>query len=276
MESFSNGDYALILGVSSGFGAATARELAGRGCNIIGVHLDRAALMRGVEELRADLEDRGVSTHFFNVNAADADRRREVIDAIIDLRDGASDRFRLRLLLHTLASGTLRPLAARDGGTVSEAQLAMTLNVMASSLVFWTQDLVSNNLIGNGGRILAMTSSGAHRVLPHYGAVSAAKAALESFCRQLAFELGGEGITVNAIEAGVTNTPALRKIPGQEHLLASALARNPVGRLTQPTDVARIVRMLCSPSADWINGSTIRADGGEGIVELDWRDRDEG
>jgi len=276
MEAFSDGDYALILGVSSGFGAATARELAGRGCNIIGVHLDRAAGMPGVEALRADIENMGSTAHFFNVNAADTERRREVIEAITDLRDGVTGRFRLRLLLHSLAFGTLRPLVAREGATLSEPQLAMTLNVMASSLLFWTQDLVAGDLIGRGGRIVAMTSSGSRRVLPHYGAVSAAKAALESFCRQLAFELGDEGITVNAIEAGVTDTPALRKIPGQEHLLSDALSRNPSGRLTTPRDVARIIGMICSSSADWINGTTIRADGGEGIVELDWRDRHEG
>ena len=71
-----------------------------------------------------------------------------------------------------------------------------------------------------------MTSAGGTRVWPTYGAVSAAKATLESHCRQLALELGAHGITANAIRAGVTDTPALRKIPGNEKMVAAATERN--------------------------------------------------
>src|SRR5205807_964922 len=90
------------------------------------------------------------------------------------------------------------------------------IGVMAHSLVYWVQDLVHRGLMRKGGKIFAMTSAGGTRVLPNYGAVSAAKAALESHVRQLAMELAPRGIAVNAIRAGVTDTPALRKIPGHE------------------------------------------------------------
>ena len=74
--------------------------------------------------------------------------------------------------------------------------------------------------------------------MPHYGAVSAAKASLEAHIRQLAMELGPMGITSNAIKAGVTDTPALRKIPGNVGMLDAARRKNPTGRLTTPEDVA--------------------------------------
>ena len=101
------------------------------------------------------------------------------------------DRARLRVLLHSLAFGTLKPYVADDGeGRASPpAQMDMTLDVMAHSLVYWTQDVVGRGLMGAGGRIFAMTSSGGTRALPFYGPVSAAKAALESHIRQLAVEL---------------------------------------------------------------------------------------
>lgn len=271
MTQYSVGDVALILGVSSGFGAATARRLASSGCGIIGVHLDRAAGARAADELRVELEAHGVPVHFFNTNAADTGKREEVINEILKMRDTSENGLTVRLLLHSLAFGSLRPFISSEDTMITEAQLSMTQNVMASSLIFWTQELWKHNLFASSARVLALTSSGSHRVLPNYGAVSAAKASLESFCRQLSFEMGSSGVTVNAIEAGVTDTPALRKIPGQEAIRAHATERNPKSRLTTPEDIAAAVDLLCDDGAAWINGTTLRVDGGEGIVELDWR-----
>jgi len=144
--------------------------------------------------------------------------------------------------------------------------MEMTLDVMAHSLVYWVQDLFWRGLLTRGSRVFAMTSEGSHRVVEHYGAVSAAKAALESHARQLALELGRYGVSVNCIQAGVTDTPALRKIPGHERIIAEGLRRSPAGRLTTPQDVARVIRALSQPDIQWINGAVIRVDGGEDIV----------
>ena len=111
-----------------------------------------------------------------------------------------------------------------------------------------------------------MTSSGGDRVSPFYGPVSAAKASLESHCRQLALELAPLGITCNAIRAGVTDTPALRKIPGAEHMIEEATQQNPYGRLTTPEDVARCLVALAAEGTAWMTGNVIRVDGGEDFV----------
>lgn len=111
-----------------------------------------------------------------------------------------------------------------------------------------------------------MTSVGGSRVLNQYGAVSAAKAALESNCRQLAFELAPYGITVNAILAGVTETPALKKIPGYEKIIEMAKGKNPSRRLTRPEDVANALSLLVQKESYWITGNVIGVDGGEHIT----------
>ncbi len=137
---------------------------------------------------------------------------------------------------------------------------------MAHSLVYWVQDLVARGLLARGSRVFAMTSAGSERVWPGYGPVSAAKAALEAHVRQLAVELGPVGVTVNAIRAGVTDTPAFRKIPGSELMAEHVRTRNPSGRMTEPDDVAQVIAMLAGDESQWITGVTLNVDGGELIA----------
>jgi NAD(P)-dependent dehydrogenase (short-subunit alcohol dehydrogenase family) len=256
--------WCLILGASSGFGAAAARAFARAGLDVAGVHLDRRATLAQAEGVAKDVEAAGRRALFFNANAADPERRAEVI-ALLE-REAAGGP-RVRVLLHSLAFGTLRPLVAPDAGQVaSRAQLAMTLEVMATSLVEWTQALVAADLLERGARVFAMTSEGGQRALPSYGPVGIAKAALEGAVRQLALELAPLEATANAICAGVTDTPALRKIPGHERIIEATLARNPRGRLTRPEDVAGALVALADPGCGWISGNVIRVDGGEGIA----------
>lgn len=249
--------WAVVLGVSSGFGAECARALAKAGYDICGVHLDRKAGLQAALEVKTAIEDAGRRALFFNVNAADAERREEVVRALTD------ERAQVGVLVHSLAFGTLKPFVGDDA--ITEQQMDMTLAVMAHSLVYWTQDLVRAGRFADGGRVFAMTSSGSTRVINAYGAVSAAKCALESHVRQLAYELAGRRIAVNALRAGVTDTPALRKIPGHERLLDGAARRNPAGRLTTPPDVAAALVALCHPASGWVTGNVINVDGGEEI-----------
>jgi enoyl-[acyl-carrier protein] reductase III len=261
------GGWALVLGASSGFGAATARALAAAGLDVAGVHLDRRASLPAVERVTAAIAQLGRRALFFNVNAADGDRRVEVLTSLAAALAETRQPGGLRVLLHSLAFGALRPYVADDPkDAVTSAQMSMTLEVMAHSLVYWTQDVVARGLMSRGGRIFAMTSAGGARALPHYGAVSAAKAALESHVRQLAVELAPRGVTVNAIRAGVTATPAAQKIPGYASLEDDARRRNPSGRLTTPEDVARAIVALSHDDTAWITGNVIGVDGGEDIV----------
>lgn len=253
---------ALILGASSGFGEAAARAFAEAGYDIYGVHLDRRAGLQHVEAIKADIEELGRRATFFNANAASAEKRAGVLEDIAETAAPGS----IRVLLHSLAFGTLLPFLDGGAKTITPEQMNMTLEVMAHSLVYWTQGVVDRGLMSRGGRIFAMTSSGGDRVIPTYGAVSAAKAALESHCRQLALELAPKGITANAIRAGVTDTPALRKIPGAEHMIAEAAGQNPHGRLGTPEEVVRCMVALAVPATDWMTGNTIRVDGGEDFV----------
>jgi NAD(P)-dependent dehydrogenase (short-subunit alcohol dehydrogenase family) len=258
--------YALILGASSGFGGATTIELAKNGYNIIGIHLDRQVTMPNVNEIIKSIEKNKKTALYFNINAADQIKRNDVLDELKE-RSASEHNFKVNVLIHSLAFGTLKPfITLKPEDSITKAQMEMTLDVMAHSLVYWTQGLLQRDMLANNGRIFALTSAGSQTVIPSYGAVSAAKASIESHIRYLAVELGSLGITANAIMAGVTDTPALRKIPGSDMMLDSAKLKNPMGRLTRPEDVAQAIISLCDEKSRWISGNVIGVDGAEYIV----------
>jgi len=264
MREVNNKYWALILGASSGFGEAVGIKLAEDGYNIAGVHLDRAATLPNVEKIIQQIEAHGVKAKFFNANAADEKKRNEIVAELKNISNGQPI---IKILLHSLAFGTLKGFTKlTDPQPITKAQMEMTLDVMAHSLVYWTQDLIANNLLERKARIFGMTSSGGHSVIPYYGAVSAAKATLESHIRQLAYELGPLEVAVNSLMAGVTETPALKKIPGNEPMMEVAQRKNPRNRLTTPADIAKVISILCLDGAEWISGGIINADGGEDIV----------
>ncbi len=257
-----HGRWALILGASSGFGAAAARALARAGMNILGVHLDAKATLPRARQVMADVEAAGRQAVFFNINAADAHKRAQAIEQMAETLQGEP----IHLLLHSLAFGALRPYIADDPEqAINEKDMEMTLRVMAHSLVFWVQELVRKGLLRRGSRVYALSSTGAERAVVPYGAVSAAKAALESHMRQLALEAGALGIAVNCLRPGVADTPASRIIPGYERWAEEARRRNPAGRLTTPEDVAAVLVALADPEVTWINGAVIPVDGGETV-----------
>lgn len=260
--------WALILGASSGFGAAAARAFARAGLNIVGVHLDRRATMENVRTLQADIEAMGRQAWFYNVNAADEGKRNETLD---DVKAKFAERNQgdgFRVMLHSLAFGTLLPFWTDEEGAslIGKRHIDMTMDVMANSLVYWSQDVLRRDMFLKNSRIYAMTSSGSHNVWQGYGAVSGAKAALEAHIRQLAIELGRYHITCNAICAGVTDTPALRKIPGSDQMIETATRKIPLKRLTTPEDVASCMVNLSMPGTYWMTGNTLFVDGGEDIA----------
>ena len=259
--------WALILGASSGFGAAAALALARGGFHIFGVHLDRRATLPNAERILSEVRGMGQRAVFFNVNAADPARRAEIIPVCRQEIAAAPGSAGIDILLHSLAFGTLKPYLSTSGeSAIKPADMNMTLDVMAHSLVYWVQDLFLAGLLPRGAKILAMTSAGGHRVWETYGAVSAAKAALEAHIRQLAVELAPHGISANALRAGVTDTPAARKIPGSERMFARAREAHPGKRLTTPEDVAEVIVSLASCASTWMTGNVIGIDGGEDLA----------
>jgi len=309
---FAKTDWAVILGGSSGFGLATARELAARGMSLCLAHRDRRGAMERIEPEFERIRGLGGALLTFNADALDRTVRGRVLG---DLAEAMGAEGRVRVLLHSIAYGNLKliapeaparsaaiaqlatdlavdeaELAARvdrlfgeghDGlhalasppaypasSFIDEDDLSLTIHSMGTSLLGWTQEILRRRLFAADARVFGLTSEGNALAWKGYAAVAAAKVALESVARSIAVEMAPYGIRCNVIQAGVTDTPALRLIPGAEHLKAQARLRNPFGRLTTPQDVARVIALLSMDEAAWINGDVIRVDGGEHVSGL--------
>lgn len=155
--------------------------------------------------------------------------------------------------------------AAHDQLLLDEEELLSTIYAMGGSILGWTREIFERGLFSPDARVIGLTSEGNQTAWLGYAAVSAAKAALEALSRSIAREFGPHGIRSNIVQPGVTDTKALRLIPGSSHMCAQARLKNPLGRLTEVDDVANVISFLASDDAAWINGSILRVDGGEHI-----------
>ena len=251
--------WAIILGGSSGFGLATVEKLAAHGMNIAVLYRETSAAERSLKENFSHISAAtNTIIDTYNINALDAGSRESFLQ---QFAARAGKQHSVRLLLHSIARGNLKPLVAEDNLSVDD--IRFTTYAMSTSLLDWARSLLKEGHFCSDARIIGLTSEGAHKYWEGYAAVSIAKASLESLVTYMAVELGKYGLKTNLIQAGITETPSLKKIPSSEKLLELAAERNPMGRATQPEDIANAVYLLCTDEAFWINGSVIHVDGGE-------------
>ncbi len=244
-----SGKVALVTGAARGIGRACALKLAAAGCDIIANYYNSHEEAEAVcEQVRA------------------MGRRAMAVQASVGVPDSVTEMFetirtefdRIDIVISNAASGVLKP---NMDMTLKHFRWCMETNAFAVNLL--AQHVAP--MMTHGGRIVAMSSLGAQRAMPHYGFIGASKAALEALVRSLAQELGPRGIRVNTVSAGVVDTDALSHFPNREQVLAEFAERTPAGPSLKPENVADAVYLLCLPEAAWINGHTLIVDGGFAI-----------
>lgn len=256
------GQWAVILGASSGLGLATAKKLASHGMNLCLVYRARRSDNAGIVEVFDTIKKlHGIQIAHHNVDAMKAENRIAVLEHLKGTMQATGS---VKVLVHSIAKGNLKPMySAKETTTLQNDDFRLTIDSMAVSLYDWTKEIIAHELFAADARIISFTSEGNTKAWPHYGAVSAAKAALEAITRSIALEMAPLGIKANCIQAGVTDTASFRMIPGSDVIRENTLLRNPNKRLTTPEDVAAVVYLLTRAEAKWITGTTIPVDGGE-------------
>jgi enoyl-[acyl-carrier protein] reductase III len=233
-----------VTSATRGVGLAVARKLCASGAHVVlnYAHSDADA-ETAVKDL-AGLPGTAVAVR------ADVTRAEEVRRLLAGVR---AEHGGLDVLVHSAGSWHPSPAV---GLTPQALQADMALAVEP---LLHAAPLAAELMAGRPGRIVAVSSSGAHRTIPQYVAPGMAKAALEGLVRYLAVELAGRGVAVNAV-----STAKIDKGPDtpQPQAAAALAARTPAGRLTRPEDVADTVALLCTTEAGWIHGQVLTADGG--------------
>jgi enoyl-[acyl-carrier protein] reductase III len=240
------GRVALVTGAARGIGRASALKLARAGCDLVANYYNSHA---EAEALCAEVRGLGRRAIPVAGSVGDPASVEEMFGEIRKHFDG------LDIVVSNAASGVLRPVMEMK---LKHWRWCMETNAFALALL--AQHAVP--MMARGGRIVAMSSLGSQRAIPHYGFVGASKAALEALVRSLAQELGPKGIRVNTVSAGVVDTDALGYFPNRDKLLAEYAERTPAGPRLTPAQVADAVYLLCLPEAEMINGHTLYVDGG--------------
>ncbi len=246
------GKVALITGASRGIGKAIALRLADDGVNIAVNYLqDETAAKKTVDELLA----KGVKAASFQANVGDLDAHKALFDDILKTF-GTID-----ILIHNAALGAFKAVYR-----LKMNHWDLSMNINAKAFLALAQKAIPIMEPKKDGIIIALSSLGAHRFIPNYGAIGISKAAIETTVRYLGVELMPKGIRTNCVSGGLVDTDALRMFPFYDEFKAEVLKRTPGGRIGKPEDLARVVAFLCSPESSWIVGQTIIADGGLSLI----------
>lgn len=244
------GKCVLVTGATRGFGAAIAKRLATEGCQVV-VNFRRS--MTDAHSVVNEIKAAGGQAIAVRADIGKEDSLDKLFETV------KSEYGRLDVVVANAAFGV--PGSMIDATT---KHWDVTMASSARSLLDMARRAVP--LMNGWGRIISITSDGGQRVIPGYGLVGPAKAALESITRSLAYELAPKGIIVNGILAGLADTKSSRSIPGAEKVLGHAAFHTPMGRIVEPEDVARVVAYLASDEAVMICGQFITVDGGRNIM----------
>lgn len=250
------GKHALVCGASEGIGRATAHELALLGADVTVLARRGDALQAVVDGLPSDGGQRHDS---LSADVSDTDHLRSAIDALVG-----------RHPLHILVNNTAGPASGPAHTALEDAFLdTFRKHLLANHTL--VQAALPGMRNARWGRVVNVISTSVREPIPNLGVSNTIRGAVAGWAKTLSRELAADGITVNNVLPGYTETARLAQIlhdraraGGQnEDAVAAAMRQTvPAGRFARPEEVAAAIAFLCTPAAAYINGVSLAVDGG--------------
>jgi 3-oxoacyl-[acyl-carrier protein] reductase len=248
------GAVALVTGAAGGIASKTVERLAGAGCDIVAVDVDRAEAEKIASAVEAKGR-RGVAIEADLVDAAAVERA--VARALEELG-------RIDVLVNAVGVGGVAEIPGHP-----EDLWDRILGINLKSVFLICREVLPHMTERGSGRIVTVTSRAAYQSSGGTAAYAASKGGLLAFTRVLAVEAGPYGVTVNNVAPGTTLTPMTKDFYGgpdgyREEATRSGVVVEPK-RLVSPDEIAGAVLYLCGPESDYITGTTIHVNGGSFI-----------
>ena len=240
------GRVAVVTGASKGIGAAIAEGLAKEGASVV---VNYSSSGEQASAVVAKIQAAGAAKAV-RADVSKPAEARKLIEAAVSAFG------RLDILVNNAGIYQSRPLPE-----ISEEHYNSIFNLNVKGLLFTTQ-AAANAFGDHGGAIINISSLASQTAIPNYGVYSATKAAVDSFTRTLAAELGPRKILVNSVLPGPVETEGTQAMAGWDQLQEQFVSRTPLGRVGQPRDIANVVSFLASDDAGWITGQVIPVAGG--------------
>lgn len=245
MNTIKNAQVAIVTGASRGIGAAVAQRLANDG---FAVAVNYASSSSEADALVAELTAAGTKAIAVKADVSNADDVRRMFETT-EQQLGKVD-----VLVNN--AGVLKTVPLAD---TSDALYDQTFDINVRGTFNTLREAAAR--MNNGGRIVNFSSTTLALNMPGYAIYNGTKAAVEAFTHVFAKELRGRNITVNAVAPGPIATSLFLDGKTEEQIQTFA-KMPPLQRLGQPDDIASVVSFLVGPDAGWVNGQTLRANGG--------------
>jgi NAD(P)-dependent dehydrogenase (short-subunit alcohol dehydrogenase family) len=245
------GRVAVVTGASRGIGSAIADELVARGATVVLSSRKQADLEREAERINAEHPNAAVPI------AAHAGRPEDLDRLVAETLKRLG---RIDVLVNNAATNP-------HFGYVLDADLAQwdkTFEVNLRGMFWLTKKVVESWMREHGGTIVNVASVGGIRNAFGLGIYNVTKAAVIHLTRQLALELGGNGIRVNAVAPGLVKTYFAQALWGNPEILEETIRTSALGRIGEPVEIARVVAFLASDAASFMTGEVVVVDGGAG------------
>jgi len=241
------GKVAVVSGASKGIGAAIAEQLANEGAAVI---VNHSSSPEQADAVAARIKAAGGKAKVVKADLSKPAEARKLIETAV------KEFGKLDILVNNAGVYEFHPLPE-----VTEEHYNRIFDLNVKGLLFATQAAV-NAFGDNGGSIINISSVASVGAIPNGSVYSATKAAVDSFTRTLAAELGPKKILVNSVLPGPVETEGTHAMEGFDQFAAQVVPQTPLGRVGKPHDIASVVSFLASGDAAWITGQVIPVAGG--------------